>query len=343
MIYLLLHRLALTNITGFKMYFIKQLLLIFILLMGMVSCGPNQSNGSREKQDLIIFHAGSLSRPMDEIAKAFEKENPEIRVLTEAAGSRECARKITELHKPCDIIAVADYAVIENLLMPEYADWLIQFAGNEMCIAFTESSRLGDRINSENWFEVLLDEDVFYGRSDPELDPCGYRTVLAFQLAEKYYGFPGLEKQLLAKDHRFIRPKETDLLSLLESHAIDYIMIYRSVAQQHGLKFIHLPGEVNLGDAKLGPLYATSHITLTGKTVGKTIIRQGEPMIYGLAIPLNAPNSEIAIKFLKFMLSPDKGMEILKRNGQPVFIPARPSYYNKIPGGLKAFVSSENI
>ena len=50
---------------------------------------------------------------------------------------------------------------------------------------------------------------------------------------------------------KFIRPKETDLLALLEAGEIDYLFIYRSVAQQHGLKMILLDDAMNLKAAKL--------------------------------------------------------------------------------------------
>ncbi len=71
---------------------------------------------SNQKQKLIIFHAGSLSVPFKEIAKEFEKLNPNTKIILEVAGSGTCARKITDLHKPCDIMASADYKV--NCLSP---------------------------------------------------------------------------------------------------------------------------------------------------------------------------------------------------------------------------------
>ena len=66
--------------------------------------------------------------PVKKISEAFEKANPGVRVLSEAAGSLQCARKITELDKPCDIMLSADYSVIDNLLIPAYASWNIRFA-----------------------------------------------------------------------------------------------------------------------------------------------------------------------------------------------------------------------
>jgi len=99
---------------------------------------------------------------------------------------------------------------------------------------------------------------VAVGRADPDRDPCGYRTVMVLQLSEKHYGLPELADHLLAKDQRFIRPKETDLLALLESGEIDYLFIYRSVIEQHKLKMVSLPSEVNLSSPAMADCYRTA-------------------------------------------------------------------------------------
>jgi molybdate/tungstate transport system substrate-binding protein len=158
-------------------------LTLFVILMPMNLI----SQSSAQKKELIIFHAGSLSVPMKEIAREYEKRNPGIKIYLESAGSLVCARKVTELKKPCDIIASADYFVINELLIPQYAKWSIRFATNEIVIAYVEKSRYSSEINSNNWIDILSKDDVIYSRSDPDSDPCGYRTVLTFMLAEKYY------------------------------------------------------------------------------------------------------------------------------------------------------------
>ena len=85
---------------------------------------------------IIIFNAGSLTIPLAKMEKEFEAKYPGVNVLREAAGSRKCARKITDLKKPCDIMASADYTVIDQLLIPAYANWNIRFAG---CIFYAKS------------------------------------------------------------------------------------------------------------------------------------------------------------------------------------------------------------
>src|SRR5512139_181281 len=149
---------------------------ILLLVMTML---PITGCNSGKEQNIIIFHAGSLSVPVKKISKAFEKANPGVRVLPEAAGSVQCARKITELHKPCDIMLSADYSVIDNLLIPEYASWNIRFASNEIVIAYRPESAYSSIFREDNWPDILLKDDVIIGRADPDADPCGYRTVFA--------------------------------------------------------------------------------------------------------------------------------------------------------------------
>jgi len=315
----------------------RRILLGIGILLGccMVRFSQGQHTGS--VNDLVVFHAGSLAVPFKEIAREFMLEHPGVNVLLESAGSIASARKITDLHRPCDILASADYTVIDNMLIPTYTDWEIRFASNEMAIVFNQQSAKGNDISAENWIDLLLDPAIRYGRSDPNSDPCGYRTVMTYQLAEHVYDKPGLEQLLLQKDQRYIRPKEVDLIALLESQTIDYIFIYKSIALQHGLKFLSLPGEINLGNPSFDSLYATASVEINGKKPGEKIIVHGESMIYGVTILRDAPNREAAIAFLRFLLDPEKGMKILSQNGQPSVIPMKAPGYQFVPASLKPY------
>ena len=318
--------------------------LLIIVSVFLFSCNNNAKNNNGKASntekltgDLIIFHAGSLSVPMKEITDSFKKENPDVNIMMEAAGSVECARKITDLKKPCDVMASADYKVIDKLLIPDFADWNIKFASNEMAIVFTEKSKRSSEINKDNWYKIMLDKKVQIGRADPNSDPCGYRAVLVTKLAENYYKQKGLANQLLAKNKDNMRPKETDLLALLESGNVDYIFLYRSVAEQHKLKFIILPDSVNLKKPELSELYNTVSVEINGKKPGEKITQKGEPMIYGITIPKNSPNKNIALAFVKFLLEKEKGMAIMEKLGQPSVIPSETKTFDKIPEELKLF------
>jgi molybdate/tungstate transport system substrate-binding protein len=285
---------------------------------------------------LRIFHAGSLSVPMQELGAAFGALHPGIDFRMEAAGSRACARKLTELDQVCDVLAAADYLVIDQLLIPDHATWNLKFATNEMCIVSTAASRRAGGLTATNWPEILLDPGIAFGRADPDQDPCGYRAVLTIQLTERLLGRAGLAAQLLAKDRQHIRPKETDLLALLESHSLDYIFLYRSVAEQHGLKRLLLPDEVNLKRPELAAHYATAAVELSGKNPGEKIVQLGEPMVYGVTVPTRAPNPAAARAFVAFMLSP-AGLAIIERLGQPPCVPAVCETFDSLPAELRVF------
>ncbi len=308
---------------------------VVLAVAATVFCGCRGEDNS-EPEQLVIFHAGSLSVPLKEVSAQFMKANPHITVLAEAAGSRDCARKISDLDRQCDVMASADYTVVANLLMPEHADFNIRLATNEMAIAYTEESKHADNITAENWTDILLGDDVVFGRADPNRDPCGYRSVMTVQLAAKKLNRPDLAAKMLGKENQQIRPKETDLLSLLEAGEIDYLFIYRSVAQQHKLKTLLLSDEVNLKDPARADLYKTATIEITGKKPGQMITKKGQAMVYSVTIPKNAPNRKAAEAYVAFLLS-DKGKAIMEANGQPSPRPAITDGFENLPESLKPF------
>jgi molybdate/tungstate transport system substrate-binding protein len=308
--------------------------LLFILLSVVVLTTGCRNATPRE---IIIFHAGSLSVPFKQMATEYEKMNPGIKVLLEPAGSLVCARKITELKKPCDIIASADYFVINELLIPDYTKWSIRFATNEIVIAFQEKSKYAAEISASNWMDILMKDDVTFSRSDPDSDPCGYRTILTFKLAEKFYNRQGLSEKLASKNRDFIRPKEVDLVALVESNAVDYMFQYKSVAIQHDLKYIELPHEINLGDPTMNDLYRAVSLDVTGSTPGSRITVTGEYINYSLTVLDNAPHSKDAINFVSFLLS-DKGMDIFRKNGQQPIKPCTTGQPEAIPTVLGKYL-----
>lgn len=291
---------------------------------------------------LVIFHAGSLSVPFAAMEKAFEEQHPGVDVQREAGGSTKMARLISEVGKPADIMASADYVVIDKNLIPEFASVNIRFASNRLVLCYTDKSRFADEINGDNWYEILQREGVVWGHSDPNLDPCGYRSLMVMQLAEKFYGVEGLYEKLLAnRPIENVRPKSVELISLLESGNMDYAWEYRSVAVQHKLKFVELNDHINLGNYKMDPFYAQAKVEVSGQKPGETITRVGSSITYGVTLLNKAENKDAAVAFLAYMLSPEGGMAILEEMGQPSFIPARvptQAMYDALPEALQSVV-----
>ena len=291
-----------------------------VILGALVLCAGQ----ALAKDKVIIFHAGSLTVPLAEMEKNYEAMHPDVDILREGGGSTKMARMISEVGKKADIMASADYKVIDNNLIPDHATWNIRFASNQLVLCYTDQSTYADEINSDNWYEILLREDVSWGHSDPNLDPCGYRSLMVMQLAEKFYGEEGLYERLLDnRPQKNVRPKSVELVNLLKTGHMDYAWEYLSVAVQHELQYVELDDHINLGNYKFDPFYRQAEVEVSGKEPGTTITKSGKSCTYGLTLITDAPNPEGAVSFLAYLLNPDQGLDILKKMGQPPFVPAR--------------------
>lgn len=304
------------------------------------------SAGAEPQGKLIIFHAGSLTVPFAKMEKIFEAKYPKVDVLREGGGSTKMARMISELHKPADIMGSADFKVIDKTLIPEYAEWNVRFATNQLVLCYTDKSRFANEVNAENWYEILGRKSVIWGHSDPNLDPCGYRSLMVLQLAEKHYKVTGLYDQLIAnRPKKNVRPKSVELVSLLKTGNMDYAWEYLSVAVQHELKYIKLPAEINLGDYRKDAFYKQAKVKVTGKKPGTWMTRTGKSCTYGITLLKDAKNPEAAVAFLEYLMSPDGGLKVLDEMGQPPFIPCRvPSEKAKsqLPASLQRLVEVKN-
>lgn len=297
-------------------------ILLFLLSVGILfSCqNHNAKTNNTDNSDtllsgkVIVFNAGSLSYIFRILKTKFEEEHPDAEILLEGAGSLTCARKIIDLKKDCDIFASADYKIIDDMIIPEFAEINKVFASNEIVIAYNKKSRYSAEINNKNWFEILLKSDVIFARPNPDNDPCGYRTVMTWQLAEEYYSKNNIEDNLLNKDIDFIRPKAIDLIPLLEIGSVDYVFEYKSIAKQHGFKYIELPEEINLSSTRFAETYKKAKVEVKGKTPGETITFYGEPIIYGVTLLKQGKKNKVAKAFLEYILS-EEGSRIILESG----------------------------
>jgi len=311
-----------------------KLLFLFHLLLLSCLCY------AKEKVVLKVFHAGSLAVPFQRIEALFEKTYPWIDVRRESSGSVMAIRKVIDLHKPCDVIAVADYSLIPKMMFPRYADHVALFARNELVLCYTKRSKYHKIINQKNWYKILAKKDVKWGFSNPNLDPCGYRAVMCILLSELYYKAPifkmlfetYLPFRLVKKGafivaeippsfsltgrKLFIRPKAVELVGLLESGAIDYAIEYLSVAKQHHLCFLRLSPEINLGSLKFKDYYLKVAVVLGKKEI------HAKPIVYGIAYLKTSSHPKEAKLFEEFVTG-KLGAKILKESYQPPIYPAK--------------------
>jgi molybdate/tungstate transport system substrate-binding protein len=250
--------------------------------------------------------AASLTKPLQPALDTFAARNNAI-VQRESGASLEHARKITELGRVPDLIALADVEVFPQLLVPAHATWYAEFARNRMTIGYTEKSRHASEIDSLNWPTILSGKDVQVGRPDPNTAPAGYRTLLLLQLAESYYHEPGLAARVLANaPARNMRPNAAELAALLQMGELDYVFDYESVAAAYGFNALQLPPAIDLGDPSRGGEYARAHVRVKrGGQANDSVTFTGSPIVYALSIPRAAPHQAIAVKLAAFLLSPE--------------------------------------
>ncbi|MEN6479775.1 MAG: tungstate ABC transporter substrate-binding protein WtpA [Anaerolineales bacterium] len=326
---------------------------------------------------LRVFEAGSLMIPFDAIEHAFEAQNPDIDVETEAHGSIQVIRHVTDIHEKIDIVASADHALLSMLMYgsmdPDtgepFADWNIRFATNRMVLAYSPTAAGADIPTTDNWAKVITRPGTRIGLADPRFDACGYRELMVLQLAETLYGEPRILEDVVLG--RFItpitteeidgvtlihvpevlepRPKSTilmrgssiQLIPLLQSGDLDYIFEYESVAAQHQLAYIVLPDEVNLSDPEQADTYAQVAVKLDFRrfaSVEPTFT--GEVIAYGLTIPSNAPQPEAAARFVAFLLGPE-GQRIMAENHHPLLDPPTVDHPENLPTLLQPLCAAE--
>ncbi|HKV50687.1 MAG TPA: extracellular solute-binding protein [Gemmatimonadaceae bacterium] len=254
---------------------------------------------------IVVYTAASVAIPVRAALDTFAARE-HVTVQQANGGSLDIARRLTELHDIPDVVVLADYDVFPKLLIPEQTTWYADFARNRMVLAFTDKSKFASEVDSANWPMIVQRPGVQLGRANPDLDPNGYRTLLTMRLAEQYYNQPGLYAKLMKlSPAKNVRPKEADLVGVLQAGEFDYIWSYESLALATKLRYITLPSAIDLGAPADTDIYAKASVRVTGNTPRDTLTIKGEPIVYALSIPKAAPHPDVAEKFVAFLLSPE--------------------------------------
>ncbi|CAN5279067.1 tungstate ABC transporter substrate-binding protein WtpA [soil metagenome] len=271
--------------------------------LALLSLSACKDAGAARHDTLVVFEAASLASPMRPLLDTFARRTGTV-VLEEHGASLELARRITELHRIPDVIALADHEVFPELLMPASMSWYATFARNRMVVAFTARSRHASEITPDNWRTIVLRPNVALGRTDPLYAPAGYRALLVYGLAESFYHDPGLAVRLETRTPPgLIRANAAELAALLSAGELDYIIEYESLARAHNFRMIHLPPAIDLGDPSLAQEYAKATVSI--RTARGTTTRHGAPILYGISVPDKAPHGDVGVRYLQWMLGPE--------------------------------------
>ena len=264
------------------------------LAVTAASCG-------KADQRVLVFHAGSLSQLVEEIARRFEESHPTVRIDSESSGSLDAIRKVTDLGRACDLLLTADHRLLARFIVPDRAFRYHKLVGNEMVLAGARNATWVEREWRDDWYSNLLGHT--FGISDPARDPAGYFAHLVWKLAEIHYNRPGLYRSLSSRlDSRWMRPKSSELVALLEVGVLDFAFLYLSTAVQNHLPYLRFPPQVSLGDPAYGEVYARVFTLIPSPDHPQLKIEiQGAPIRAGVA--LLRPDREAATSLLKFLIS----------------------------------------
>lgn len=301
--------------------FLPRIAFMIQVLLSLVAPNAGAGAGAGEG-DVSVLYAGSLVSLMEQdVGPAFNLATG-TKFLGEGKGSVALANMIKDKLRTPDVFISADPKVNELLAGADNGNvvrWYATLFRNEMVLAYNPKSRFAAEFkevstNAPLLYDILQRKELRLGRTDPRLDPKGYRTLFLFDLAEKYYRQPGLTKKILgdAENPTQTFPEE-QLAARLETGQLDAGIFYRNEAAEHHFPFITFPRELNLSDPGLDAYYgSTTYVSPKGKTY------QGGAIVYTVTIPETARNREGAIALIDFLLSAD-GRKILDKHGlQPI-------------------------
>jgi molybdate/tungstate transport system substrate-binding protein len=232
-------------------------------LAGVAGC----AGATGRSGPVSLLAAGSLNNALEHGLRP--AVGPDLRV--EARGSAAVARLVADGAKDPDVVSVADVSLFDAPLSP---DWYAEFATNSLVVAYDPDTEGGRRVRDagpDGWFRPLADEDVSFGRTDPDLDPLGYRTLFALELASVHFD-AGTDLRETVPERDQIYP-ETRLMGQFETGSLDAAVVYRNMAVERDLPFVELPPQVNLGDPAFGDVYAEASYELpSGQVVSGGVV-----------------------------------------------------------------------
>ena len=231
------------------------------------------SGGGGDPTHVSLFAAGSLDNALENgLRPALD-----VPLQVEARGSAAVARMVAEGQKSPDVVSLADVALFDSPLHP---GWYAEFATNAVVVAYNPDTAGGRRLRdagSDGWFRPMLDGEVRVGRTDPDTDPLGYRTLFALELATDHYDTDrNLREAIPTREQIY---PETQLVSQFETGSIDAAFAYRNMAVERGYEFVDLPTAIDLSDPARADAYASATYALPG---GKTV--RGGVVSYGSTV-----------------------------------------------------------
>jgi molybdate/tungstate transport system substrate-binding protein len=274
---------------------------------------------ARAEATLRVAYAGSMGVVMDRVLGSAFAEANHVSYQGTGQGSYALARLLAAKQMQADVFVSVTPGPVRVLQQAGLAHEAVPVASTRMVIAYAPRSRFAGPLAEAaqghgKWWEILQTQGFRFGRTDPLTDPQGQNILFTMDLAERYYHAPGLARAVLGP---VLNPAqifaEPSLLSRLEAGQIDASSGYHSAVASHGLPFVGLPDEINLGDPAFeADWYSRVSVTLPQPHGGQKVVRP-QPLVFYAAVLTNAPEPELGRRFVDF-LSGAQGQAMLRRS-----------------------------
>lgn len=241
-----------------------------------------------------VVYAGSLTAVMEGPIATGLLAREHLHFSGEGKGSKALAVLIGAGLRNPDVFISADPQLLEPLRTgqsPQISAYTV-FGSARMVLGYSERSPHRAAFEAAARKEtsilaVLSNPAIKIGRTDPQLDPKGSRTLRTLDLLGRHYGRSKAAKGIAATERVF---PEEDLLVRVESGELDGGFFYSTETGGKRLGVLELPADSNL----------STQIT------------------YAAAVLRDAPNPAGARAFITYILH-GEGRRILERAGLRYF------------------------
>jgi len=260
---------------------------------------------------LDVAYAGSMGSMMEGAIKSAAASTLHLEMHGRAQGSNALAQLIVGGSIRPDVFIPITPGPMWTVLKAGKAGSAIPIAQTEIVIAYSPKSRFASRFSAaskreEDWWKVLEEPGLRFGRTDPVTDPQGRNIVFSMMLAAKMYKQPDLVEKILGRptNEEQIFQEQT-VQARLQSGELDAASAYRIQPGPFNLPFLTLPKEINLSGEKVHADHPDVTLTVAGKTYSP------EPLIYYAAALKDAPNPQGAAAFTAW-LTGNEGQAIFR-------------------------------
>ena len=294
-----------------------------LLTVGAALAGFPTKSLAADLSVLDVAYAGSMGSMMEGPLKSSVAQSLKLDMHGRAQGSSALAQFIVAGSIRPDVFIPVTPGPMLTIIRAGKAESAQPIAHTEMVIAYSPKSRFASKLEAAgsgkgNWWEVLEEPGLRFGRTDPVGDPQGRNIIFTMMIAAKLYQKPDLVEKILGPT---INEKqiftEPTVQARLQSGELDAASAYKIQPGPFNLPYITLPKEINLS----GQNVRADHPDVTLAVGGKTY--NPEPLIYYAGVLKDAPNPKGAATFLEWL----KGVE-----AQAIF---RRFYYDP-PGDASA-------